>query len=101
MVPEFCAGAFLGKQRKAVHRQFDRVAAEPFAAARPPRGGKRCGARLVQPNRKRGRTIMAEIIKLDGTGQLDFDREMVEQAYDRWAPLYALVFGGGFSKTPL
>jgi len=26
---------------------------------------------------------MAEIIKLDGTG--DFDRAMVEQAYDRWA----------------
>ena len=41
---------------------------------------------------------MAEIIKLDGTGQLDFDREMVEQAYDRWAPVYDLVFGGVFSK---
>ena len=41
---------------------------------------------------------MAEIIKLDGTQQLDFDREMVEQAYDRWAPVYDLVFGGVFSK---
>ena len=41
---------------------------------------------------------MAEIIKLDGTTQLDFDREMVEQAYDRWAPIYDLVFGGVFSK---
>src|SRR5467141_4173503 len=41
---------------------------------------------------------MAEIIKLDGTRQLDFDREMVEQAYDRWAPVYDLVFGGVFSK---
>ena len=41
---------------------------------------------------------MAEIIKLDGAGQLDFDREMVEQAYDRWAPVYDLVFGGVFSK---
>src|SRR6202166_2430215 len=41
---------------------------------------------------------MAEIIKLDGTRQLDFDREMVEQAYDRWAPIYDLVFGGVFSK---
>ncbi|MDE1933805.1 class I SAM-dependent methyltransferase [Bradyrhizobium sp.] len=40
---------------------------------------------------------MAESIKLDGT-QLDFDREMVEQAYDRWAPVYDLVFGGVFSK---
>ena len=41
---------------------------------------------------------MAEIIKLDGTRQLDFDRETVEQAYDRWAPVYDLVFGGVFSK---
>jgi phosphatidylethanolamine/phosphatidyl-N-methylethanolamine N-methyltransferase len=29
---------------------------------------------------------------------LDFDRESVEQAYDRWAPIYDLVFGGVFSK---
>ena len=41
---------------------------------------------------------MAEIIKLDGSRPLDFDREMVEQAYDRWAPVYDLVFGGVFSK---
>jgi phosphatidylethanolamine/phosphatidyl-N-methylethanolamine N-methyltransferase len=41
---------------------------------------------------------MAETLKLDGTRQLDFDREMVEQAYDRWAPVYDLVFGGVFSK---
>jgi phosphatidylethanolamine/phosphatidyl-N-methylethanolamine N-methyltransferase len=37
-------------------------------------------------------------MKLDGTRQLDFDRESVEQAYDRWAPIYDLVFGGVFSK---
>jgi len=30
--------------------------------------------------------------------QLDFDRETVENAYDRWAPIYDLVFGGVFSK---
>ena len=41
---------------------------------------------------------MADIIKLDGTRTLDFDRETVEQAYDRWAPVYDLVFGGVFSK---
>src|SRR5215471_11795234 len=41
---------------------------------------------------------MAEIMKLDGARELDFDREMVEQAYDRWAPIYDLVFGGVFSK---
>src|SRR5260370_7302805 len=35
---------------------------------------------------------MAEIIKRD------LDREMVETAYDRWAPVYDLVFGGVFSK---
>src|SRR6478609_8148981 len=41
---------------------------------------------------------MANIIKLDANQSLDFDREMVEQAYDRWAPVYDLVFGGVFSK---
>src|ERR1700761_35010 len=41
---------------------------------------------------------MAETLKLDGTEELDFDRETVERAYDRWAPIYDLVFGGVFSK---
>jgi phosphatidylethanolamine/phosphatidyl-N-methylethanolamine N-methyltransferase len=41
---------------------------------------------------------MAEAMNLDGARELDFDREMVEQAYDRWAPIYDLVFGGVFSK---
>jgi phosphatidylethanolamine/phosphatidyl-N-methylethanolamine N-methyltransferase len=41
---------------------------------------------------------MAEIMKLDDTRELDFDRETVEHAYDRWAPVYDLVFGGVFSK---
>ena len=41
---------------------------------------------------------MTEILKLDDGGQLDFDRATVEQAYDRWAPIYDLVFGGVFSK---
>src|SRR6201996_8467232 len=41
---------------------------------------------------------MAEIIKLEDTRPLDSNREMVEQAYDRWAPVYDLVFGGVFSK---
>jgi len=44
------------------------------------------------------KTTMAESIKLDDATELDFDREMVEQAYDRWAPIYDLVFGGVFSK---
>ena len=41
---------------------------------------------------------MTGIMKLDGAQELDFDRESVEQAYDRWAPIYDLVFGGVFSK---
>src|SRR6202158_6289772 len=41
---------------------------------------------------------MAETLKLDDTRQLDFDRETVEQAYDRWAPFYDLVLGAVFSK---
>src|ERR1700753_842216 len=41
---------------------------------------------------------MAETMKLDGSRQLDFDRESGEQAYGRWAPIYDLVFGGVFSK---
>src|ERR1700761_4271102 len=44
------------------------------------------------------RRTMTGIMKLDGTHELDFDRESVEQAYDRWAPIYDLVFGGVFSK---
>src|SRR5213596_1439553 len=46
----------------------------------------------------RKQTNMADIMKLDGSRTLDFDREMVEQAYDRWAPVYDFVFGGVFSK---
>ena len=41
---------------------------------------------------------MEEIIKLENAGPLDLSRDMVEQAYDRWAPVYDLVFGGVFSK---
>src|SRR5580693_8172245 len=41
---------------------------------------------------------MTEIVKLDEARQLDFDRATVEHAYDRWAPVYDLVFGGVFSK---
>jgi phosphatidylethanolamine/phosphatidyl-N-methylethanolamine N-methyltransferase len=41
---------------------------------------------------------MAEIFKLDDTARLDFNRETVERAYDRWAPVYDLVFGGVFGK---
>jgi phosphatidylethanolamine/phosphatidyl-N-methylethanolamine N-methyltransferase len=41
---------------------------------------------------------MSETMKLDGTRELDFDRQSVEQAYDRWAPIYDLVFGGVFEK---
>jgi phosphatidylethanolamine/phosphatidyl-N-methylethanolamine N-methyltransferase len=41
---------------------------------------------------------MTEIAKLAGPRQLEFDREMVERAYDRWAPVYDLVFGGVFGK---
>jgi phosphatidylethanolamine/phosphatidyl-N-methylethanolamine N-methyltransferase len=41
---------------------------------------------------------MTEIVKLAGATPLEFDREMVERAYDRWAPIYDLVFGGVFGK---
>src|SRR6201990_1093829 len=41
---------------------------------------------------------MAKIMNLDGTQQLDLTRGSVEQAYDRWAPIYDLVFGGVFGK---
>ena len=29
---------------------------------------------------------------------LDFDRHTVERAYDRWAPIYDLVFGAVFER---
>jgi phosphatidylethanolamine/phosphatidyl-N-methylethanolamine N-methyltransferase len=41
---------------------------------------------------------MSETIKLDEPRRLDIDRESVERAYDRWAPIYDLVFGGVFGK---
>src|ERR1700750_1454980 len=41
---------------------------------------------------------MAKIMNIDGTQQLDLTRGTVEQAYDRWAPVYDLVFGGVFAK---
>src|SRR5258708_32894618 len=88
----------MGKQREAVHRQSERVAAEPFAAACAACSYERRRTRPIGPLEQRVRVIMAEILKLDATRQLDFDREMVEHAYDRWAPIYDLVFGGVFSK---
>jgi phosphatidylethanolamine/phosphatidyl-N-methylethanolamine N-methyltransferase len=57
------------------------------------------GARLIHFNHQDSEyRDMAEIIKLEDTRPLDINREMVEQAYDRWAPIYDLVFGGVFSK---
>src|ERR1700726_3002591 len=41
---------------------------------------------------------MPEIIKLDVNRTFECARAMVETAYDRWAPIYDLVFGGVFSK---
>jgi phosphatidylethanolamine/phosphatidyl-N-methylethanolamine N-methyltransferase len=56
----------------------------------------RCPDQAAEINKVK--IAMAETIKLDDARELDFDREMVEQAYDRWAPVYDLVFGGVFSK---
>ena len=44
---------------------------------------------------------MAKIMNLDGTQQLDLDRGTVEQAYDRWAPIYDLVFGEPVGDDPV
>lgn len=41
---------------------------------------------------------MTDIVKLNKPGGLEFEREMVERAYDRWAPIYDLVFGQVFGK---
>lgn len=41
---------------------------------------------------------MTDIVKFAGAMQPDFDRASVERAYDRWAPVYDLVFGGVFGK---
>jgi len=41
---------------------------------------------------------MAKTMNLDGTQEIDLTRGTVEQAYDRWAPVYDLVFGGVFAK---
>jgi len=41
---------------------------------------------------------MTAITNIEHSEELDFDRAIVEQAYDRWAPIYDLVFGGVFRK---
>jgi len=41
---------------------------------------------------------MTDTVKLALGIQPDFDRASVERAYDRWAPVYDLVFGGVFGK---
>ena len=52
-LPEFCAGALLGKQRAAIHRQSDGVAAQPLAAAGSscPRHQRRAGI-ITNPTRE-------------------------------------------------
>ena len=80
-----------GKTRAAVSRQSHGVAPEPFAAAGPPRRQAQHRARLTTHTGRQ--TNHGRIVKLDDSRPLDFDREMVEQAYDRWAPVYDLVFG--------
>jgi len=35
---------------------------------------------------------------LNGSAQLEFNRQEVERAYDRWAPVYDLVFGPVFGR---
>jgi phosphatidylethanolamine/phosphatidyl-N-methylethanolamine N-methyltransferase len=37
-------------------------------------------------------------MKLNGAAQLEFNKQDVERAYDRWAPVYDLVFGKVFGK---
>src|SRR5215468_8533954 len=41
---------------------------------------------------------MAKTMKFEESQQLDLDRGTVEQAYDRWAPVYDRVFGGVCAK---
>jgi phosphatidylethanolamine/phosphatidyl-N-methylethanolamine N-methyltransferase len=44
------------------------------------------------------RTTTAMDMKVSTATQLDFNRQEVEKAYDRWAPVYDLVFGPVFGK---
>jgi len=41
---------------------------------------------------------MTTFAKVAPSEDLEFDRSVVEQAYDRWAPVYDLFFGGVFRK---
>jgi phosphatidylethanolamine/phosphatidyl-N-methylethanolamine N-methyltransferase len=41
---------------------------------------------------------MTAFTKAEHAETLDFDRAIVERAYDRWAPVYDVVFGGVFRK---
>src|SRR5688572_14415299 len=39
-----------------------------------------------------------EVATMAAVTALDFDRHTVERAYDRWAPIYDLVFGAVFER---
>ena len=110
---ETCRSFALERSWENSARQFigNLTALQPSRSlrTRPPRGEPSARARLSMSIKAKPRVIrrvetakqramiMAEIAKLRH-GALDFDRETVEQAYDRWAPVYDLVFGGVFSK---
>jgi len=106
-LPALCAGTFLGKQRRQFIGNLSTL--QPSAhRGGPPPGCTTPGTKLIIavrsgegsiPHNSKSR-FMTEIAKLTANGELelDFDRATVEQAYDRWAPVYDLVFGGVFSK---
>ncbi len=107
MSREACRNFALARSWENSARQFigNLTALQPSRALRPvrraPASERRAGLRHQTSHTSKTRRQnqpWQTSSSLTGTRTLDFDREMVEQAYDRWAPVYDLVFGGVFSK---
>src|SRR6476661_1903009 len=85
-MPEVCANALVGDQRAAIHR-----ACEPGGTASCKRFACQCRC-----PRQSNPVLLAR--RLNMAVAIEIERNAVERAYDRWAPVYDLVFGPVFER---
>ena len=92
-LPRLCPRLQLGEQRPAIHR----LICKPLHAGRVARGREPAESR--EPDKAFLRTFISNGLNhMKAKAQLNND--MVVGAYDRWAPVYDLVFGPVFRARP-
>src|ERR1700741_604997 len=84
----------MGDQRAAVHRACESGRGSS-AARRPHRGGDP-GVRRRIAGKKESSNLHAR--RRNVAVAIEIERNAVERAYDRWAPVYDLVFGPVFER---